>query len=332
MSEQAMQEAQDQTLLVGDIGGTNCRLALVRREDGELKFLHRAVLPTAGQSGLVEAVENFLKGEPAPTHAGFAIAGPVTGETVALTNSHWRFARAEVKNALGLTRLVLANDLAAQAEALLHLRPDEIASLGGGELAVCNRLAVIGLGTGLGAAAIVRDPSARAKILPTEAGHAGFAAFDDLDLEVLEIVRAELGRVVCEHLVSGPGLERLYRALCQLRGRPWLPNIDGREIVRRAVARDDQGCVEAAARFALALASVSADVALMQGADGVILVGDLAVSLLPELSAPAFRARFEQHGPGRGYFAKAPIGVALAKDIGLRGAFHVLERDIQESQ
>lgn len=327
-----MREEMGQTLLVGDIGGTNCRLALVRREDGEPKFVQRAVLPTAGQAGLVEAVRKFLNGEPMPAHASFAIAGPVAGEAIALTNSHWRFARADVKSALGLTSLVLANDLAAQAEALLHLRPDEIARIGGGEFEAHGRLAVIGLGTGLGAAAIIRDQSERVTILPTEAGHAGFAAFDALDVEVIEIVRAEMGRVICEHVVSGPGLVRLYGALCQVRGYARLPGVQGRDIIERALSRDDQGCVHALARFVLALASVCADIALIQGAQGVVLVGDLAASLLPELSAPAFRARFEQHGPGRGYFARTPIGVALAKDIGLRGAFYLLERDMRASQ
>lgn len=327
-----MREETGQTLLVGDIGGTNCRLALVRRENGEPKFLHRAVLPTAGQSGLVEAVRSFLKDAPTPAHASFAIAGPVNGETIALTNSHWRFVRADVKGALGLTSLVLANDLAVQAEALLHLRSDEIASLGGGAFEACGRLAVIGLGTGLGAAAIVRDQSGGVAILPTEAGHAGFAAFDAIDVELLEILRAEVGRVTCEHVVSGPGLVRLYGALCQARGYVRLSGVEGRDIIQRALSGEDRGCADAVARFALALASVCADIALVQGAEGVVLVGDLATSLLPELSAPAFRARFERHGPGRGYLVNTPIGVAMANDIGLRGAFHLLERDMRASQ
>jgi glucokinase len=254
----------------------------------------------------------------------------VEGDTIALTNSHWGFSISALEHAFGFKRLLAVNDLVAQAEAAIRLSPEDIAGIGG-DVTAAKRIAVVGVGTGLGVASVTRGEHDAAHIAPTEAGHAGFAPFDELDLRIVEQWLGETGRVVDEHVVSGPGLVRLHNTLRALRNLKPEPGLDGREIVRRAFELEDAPCVETVHRFVLALASVCADVALVQGAEGVLLVGDVVNSLLPELQAAPFRARFEQHGPKRGFLAETPIGVARAKDLGLTGAYFVLERSLSDS-
>ena len=311
-------------VLVADIGGTNCRLALCKREGGVVSILRRAAYLTGERPSVADAIGEFLGPDLRPAYAAVAVAGPVEGDTIALTNSYWGFSISALEHAFGFTRLVAVNDLVAQAEAAIRLGGDDIASIGG-DVTACARLAVVGVGTGLGVASVSRGDDGSAKVTPTEAGHAGFAPFDALDLQIIEQWHAETGRVVDEHLVSGPGLVRLHNTLRVMRNQKVEADLDGREIVRRAFELEDGPCLETVHRFALALASVCADVALVQGAEAVLLVGDVANSLLPELKAAPFRARFEQHGPRRGFLADVPIGVAHAKDLGLIGAYIFLE-------
>ncbi len=314
-------------VLVGDIGGTNCRLALCRKEDGEVRFVRRASFLTADHASPEEAISHFLgSAANAPACAALAVAGPVRGDEIALTNSHWRFSLAALQRAFSFSTLVALNDLEAQAEGFNHLGSAEIASLGGGDILECASVGVVGVGTGLGIARIDRAARGRpARVTATEGGHAGFAPHDEVELRVMEFLRARTGRVIDEHLVSGPGLVRLHGALAALRGEAAEP-IDGIEITRRGIAGKDPACLVTVRRFALMLASVCADTALVQGANGIALVGDIAIALLPVLQDASFRARFEDHGPGEGYLKATPVAVATVRDLGLLGAFHAAQR------
>ncbi|KAF0185250.1 MAG: glucokinase [Hyphomonadaceae bacterium] len=314
-------------VLVGDIGGTNCRLALCREEGGEIRFVRRASFLTADHASPEEAISHFLGGVTnAPRCAALAVAGPVRGDEIALTNSHWRFSLAALQQAFSFSTLVALNDLEAQAEGFSHLGRSELSSLGGGDILGCASVGVVGVGTGLGIARI--DRGARgcpARVTATEGGHAGFAPHDDVEMRVLESVRAQTGRVVDEHLVSGPGLVRLHGVLAAMRGEEAEP-LEGVEITRRGVSGADPSCAETVRRFALMLASVCADTVLVQGVNGVALVGDIAIALAPVLQEASFRARFEDHGPGEGFLRSTPVAVATVRDLGLLGAYRAVQR------
>lgn len=314
-------------VLVGDIGGTNCRLALCREEGGEIRFVRRASYLTADHPSPDEAISHFLGGVTnAPRCAALAVAGPVRGDEIALTNSHWRFSVEALQRTFSFTSLVALNDLEAQAEGFSHLGRAELASFGGGDILECASVGVVGVGTGLGIARIDRGVRSGARrVTATEGGHAGFAPHDDTEMCILEILRAQSGRVINEHIVSGPGLVRLHGALAALRGDSVEP-LDGVEITRRGVAGLDPACAETIRRFALILASVCADIVLVQGVCGVALVGDIANALAPVLGEAPFRARFEEHGPGEGFLASTPVVVATARDLGLLGAFRASQR------
>ncbi len=319
-----MPSAEGDQILVGDIGATNCRMAVCTVEGGRVRIVRRATQRTGEFDQVGQAIAAFV-GERAPARAALAIAGPVRGDDVALTNARWRFSAADLKREFGFSDLLILNDLVAQAEGVLQLATADFDSLGGRDVRNASSFAVVGLGTGLGVAHVRRGAGAEAQVAPTEGGHAGFAAYDALDLRLIEVMREEVGRVVLEHVLSGPGIMRLHRALARVEGRA--PDaLESHEIVRLGAAGDDADCARTVSRFALALASACADIALIQGAQGVVLAGEIANALRPALQRAEFRERFETHGPGRGFLSNVPVAVATAADLGLSGAGYALIR------
>src|SRR5262245_22381435 len=201
--------------LVGDIGGTNLRFALA--EPGRHPENARKQ-PIARYRGLVEAVEDYLSGVPMVEEAVLAVAGPVLGDEVRFTNSAWRFSIDDVRQRLGLRRLVVINDLVAQGLSIAALRADEIATLKSGTRDPGQPVLVIAPGTGLGAAFVLNNAGTLAGI-PSEAGHATFAPTDALQVEILSHLQGEYGHVSVERLVSGSGLLAIATTLAKINGQ-----------------------------------------------------------------------------------------------------------------
>ncbi len=321
----AADAALQPVMLVADIGGTNCRLALCGDDDGP--FWASEVFSTDDFPSPFDAIGAFYDHvgcAPAP-YAALAVAGPVTGDEVTLTNSHWRFRRAALQEACGFQRLVVANDLAAQARGVLTLSNDSLHRIGEPEwTGTADTITVVNPGTGLGVARV--DPKNAKRVTATEGGHLGFAPTDDVEMELLRLWRLHLGAVTNEHVISGPGLVRVYRALGAIKDAP-VEAIAGPDIMTRGLSGEDELCVEAIERFAKILGVVSADLALAQGADAVVLAGGIANSLIPVLDRGGFRSRFEQRGPN-GFVHSISTHVAAAKDLGLAGARALLEDDL----
>jgi glucokinase len=310
-------------ILLGDVGGTNCRLAL-ETSAAPRTITHRIVYSTDDFPSPREAIAAFLAhaGGAKPRRAALAVAAPVTGDLVQLTNTSWRFDREVLRQALGFEQLVFVNDLAAQARAIATLGAEDFVTISIGVAPPFTRaMSVVGPGTGLGVACI--DPARRDLIVTTEGGHAGFSPGDDVEMELLRLWRQHLGAVSNEHVISGPGMVRLYRALGALKDVHVDP-IDGPEIVRRAIANEDAHSRETAERFAKILGGVAGDVVMVQGAAGVVLVGGIVNSLAPILQLGGFRARFEQRGPGRAFLTEAPSLIVTAADLGFKGTSALL--------
>src|SRR5262245_6103978 len=185
--------------LVGDIGGTNARFAIA--EPGSHPSNARK-LPVVHYPGLVEAVEDYLSGAPMPEEAVLAVAGPVLGDEVTFSNSSWHFSIADVRRRLGLRKLVVINDLLAQALSVAALQPDELGSVKSGTRDPRQPTLVIGPGTGLGVAFLLNHAGALVG-LPSEAGHAAFAPMDRVQAEILSHIRGQYPHVSAERLLSG---------------------------------------------------------------------------------------------------------------------------------
>src|ERR1700733_12012756 len=138
------------TWLVGDIGGTNARFGLVA-PDGTL--LHSRILADADYPGIAEAIDAYLAergGLPRPRRGALAIASPVGGDEVRMTNHPWTFSISGLQQRLGFQRLEVINDFTAQALALPHLKDGDRTVVGGGDPLAGTPIGVLGPGSGLG--------------------------------------------------------------------------------------------------------------------------------------------------------------------------------------
>ncbi|WP_327085112.1 glucokinase [Nonomuraea sp. NBC_01738] len=299
--------------LVADIGGTNARFGLVRVPgEGPVDI---AVLAGADYASLPEAVAAYLAdhaGGVRPEAACVAVAGPIDGDTYQLTNLPWR---GSIRD-LGIPRAVLLNDFEALAVSLPHLDGDDLVTLGGPPPGHGVK-AVLGPGTGLGVAGLV--PSEQGWIpIPGEGGHATVPVFDERDLEIVRVLRQQgLRHVEAEHVLSGPGIARLHRALAVVNGVS-APVLSSADIVARV---DDSLCAETVEVFCGMLGGFAGNVALTLGArGGVYLGGGVLPRIVDRVRAGSFRARFETGPNLSGYLPAIATSLIVAPQPALVGA------------
>lgn len=313
--------------LIADIGGTNARFALVGA-DGE--FVGTRVLACADYSGLAEAVRAYLDLEcpdPAPDRAAIAVASPVVGDRVSMTNRDWSFSIAELQGALGLGQLRVVNDFTAQALALPRLGDDEMHQIGGGTVIAGAPIAILGPGTGLGVSGLVEASSGSWIPLATEGGHATLAPADARERAVVGALEARFGHVSIERAVSGPGLGNLARAIAEVDGHDH-DALKPDEITARALASNDPVAVEALSMFCAMLGGAAGNLALTLGARGGVYIGGGIVRRLGDfLDASPFRARFEDKGRFRDYLSAIPTSVIIAETPALHGLAAYLEQN-----
>ena len=302
--------------LVGDIGGTNVRFA-VAEAGGQPGNARK--LPVARYPGLVEAVEDYLTDALRVEEAVLAVAGPVLGDEVRFTNSAWRFSIDDVRRRLGLRRLVVINDLVAQALSIAALRADELATLKPGARDPRKPALVIAPGTGLGVAFILNDAGTVAGI-PSEAGHATFAPTDSLQGEILSRLQGAHGHVSIERLLSGSGLLAIATTLARINGET-IDVRDPRDVSARAAAGQCPICREAIRIFSAILGSTAGNLALtLLTGGGVFISGGLCRGLRSLLYVEALTEAFVAKGRSRSYLDAIPIDQILRPHAGLLGA------------
>ncbi|WP_313576271.1 glucokinase [Brevundimonas sp.] len=314
----------DPLLLVGDVGGTNARFALARMVDGRPQLEHFESFPAETHPTFLEGVKAYLDGcRVKPTGGVIAVAGPVTDGAIDLTNSPWRVSESELQT-LGLNPIRLINDFEALAWGAPVVPEDELASLGGPAHGDPHAaIALVGPGTGFGVAALARDAHGREMALPSEGGHACFAPGDEVEDEVLCILRRRYDRVSIERLICGPGLLNLHRALAEIDGRETHID-DPAQITAQALETPDSPCGATLARFCAMLGAAAGDIALTTGArGGVYIAGGIVPRILPFIQASPFRRRFERKGRFQDYMAAIPTKVILHKHAALLGAARV---------
>ncbi len=308
--------------LVADIGGTNARFALL---DPRGMPTQVRVLACADHPDIVSAVEAYLAqaGGERPVEAAIAIANPVTGDQVSMTNHHWSFSIEAVRTRLGLDRLVVVNDFEALALSLPALPAGEQAQVGGVAPVARAAIGVIGPGTGLGVAGLV-PAGASWLALPGEGGHVTLAADDDFESDVLAVLRHRFGHVSAERVLSGPGLVALYEAIASISHEP-AGSMTPAEITRRGLAGADPLCRDTLTAFCAFLGSVAGNLALTIGARGGVYIGGGIVPQLGQFfERSPFRARFEDKGRFAAYLAPIPCFVIHAAQPALLGAARAL--------
>lgn len=308
--------------LVGDIGGTNARFAIA--DIDELTISDFANFRCDMFASLPEAIAAYLDSIPhRPAMAGLAVAAPVNGDRIQLTNRPWTFTRTEIADAAGVERLHLVNDYEALALCLPHLTAHDLHGIGAGRDEKGAPMAVVGPGTGLGVAALVRARDICIGVAG-EGGHVSFAPQSAADMEIVEQIRQAGEHVSAEKLISGPGLVRLYKALGDIRSRAGAPAQeigDAAEVVARALSGDDALAAEALDYFVTWLGRFAGDIALLYGArGGVYLGGGIVPKILAALDSKRFLDAFRSKGRLTSFLEPVPVHVIMAADAGLRGA------------
>ena len=312
--------------LIADIGGTHARFALAEA-DGSIGSPQ--VLRCADHPDLVSAARAYLAGHPDlhPDIAGIAIATPVDGDAVRMTNHHWAFSIEATRQALGLDRLCVLNDFTALALALPRLADHELRPFGGGERRPRAPLALLGPGTGLGVSGLLPCGDGGWQPLHSEGGHVTLAAGDDREAALIADVRRDHPHVSAERLLSGPGLVLIHDALRRLDGLPPAA-VTPAGIAGAAAERRCPVCTESAALFSGLLGSVAGNLALTLGSlGGVYLGGGVIGGLGPAFDRAAFRARFEAKGRFSGYLARIATVEIVAEHPALRGVAAALDAD-----
>jgi glucokinase len=302
--------------LVGDLGGTHARFAVVGTT-GCLQ--HLEVLTCAEYPRIEDAITAYLEkvGVGSIGEVCLAVAGPVDQDQVDLPNSHWAFSRLQLERTLGAPLRVI-NDFTAQALSIDMLRDDELLWFGAPRPLGGGVRGVVGPGTGLGVA--IQMPSG--EILPSEGGHVGFAPNGDHQIDLLRLLQSRFRRVSVERLASGPGLENLYWAnrtlgLGEREGASLRHS--AREVAEMA-AEGDETALRSVHDFFDVLATFAGDLALMAWTSGgIYLSGGVLRRLMPFFDAERFRARFEDKGRFTHVLESVPLAWIGAEHPGLLG-------------
>jgi glucokinase len=317
--------------LIADIGGTYARFAL---EVGPAEFTQIASLRCADHADFHAAVTAYLSSLADASeiaHAAIAIANPVEGDQVRMTNYHWQFSIDEMRQRLGLDTLVVVNDFTALAMALPRLSEGEVRQVGGGQARRPSVVGLLGSGSGLGVSGLI--PAGEGWIaLGTEGGHTSFAPRDEREIAILRHAWKTYDHVSFERLLSGPGLELIYRALVEHAGQP-AKSLAAPAITQLALEQGDPLCLETLDVFCNLLGTAAANLAVTLGALGGIYIGG---GIVPRLGSyfdrSNFRQRFEDKGRFREYVAAIPTFVITADHATFKGASAILENQLRSLQ
>jgi glucokinase len=314
-------------LLAGDLGGTKTLLGLFEPGDRRPTPTESGAYVTTDFAGFNEILDAFARdiGRMVAIDAvAIGVAGPVVGERAMLTNVPWAVSADAIRRRLGTAKVALLNDLEAMANSVEVLTPDELASLQDGEPRGEGNAAVIAAGTGLGQAHLHRV-GGRLRPVPSEGGHADFAARTDREIELVRMLRDLYGRAEVEQVLSGPGLVNLHRFTHRGGECAMVEGVDPKDapprITQAALAGRCQGCVDALRMFVAAYGAEAGNLALRGVTTaGLFIGGGIAPKILPALESGIFMDAFLAKEPMRDLLLRVPVKVILNSEAGLLGA------------
>ena len=310
--------------LVADIGGTNIRLALT---DISNNITNIETYQCAQFTSLFEVISQYLTEKNiagSSVNACLAIAGPVDNDIISMTNLPWQICQKQLKDQLKLKSLHFINDFSAIAMAIPFLNNEQKLQIGGiGEPTKGKAISVCGPGTGLGVATLIAVNN-KWHCLSGEGGHSDFAPVDELEMKILHHLQEIKNRVSYEQLLSGYGLEQIYRALIsinQIDANVVDERLSAENISSRAVANSCQICYQALSIFCRVLGSFAGNLALtMNSLGGVYIAGGIVPKFIEFIQQSDFRLRFETKGRLSTLTRQAPTYIIKEKQPGLLGA------------
>lgn len=317
--------SRTESRLVGDIGGTNARFALL---DDQHLPIHARTYAAVKYPSMADALRQYFAdlSMDAPQSASIAVATRVLDDNIDFTNNEkWSFSITGLARELNIPDLHVINDFTALALSVPHLPPDQLQQIGYGQARPNEPIGVVGPGTGFGVSGLIplREPG-QFKALNSEGGHTSASALTLREIQVLSVFSKWYEHVSFERFLSGPGLVNIVTALRQIDGLPKL-EYQPEAVTRDGLNKTDPHCVEALEMFCAMLGSYAGDLSLMLGASGGVFVGGGIVPRLGEFFVnSAFRARFESKGRVSDELVSVPTFVILDPYPGLLGAGRVL--------
>jgi glucokinase len=331
------------TVLAGDIGGTNARLAIFEAGPGGTvgSALFEQIYPSRAYPSLDVIAEEFLTAATAKIGAAasiasacLGIAGPIENNMCRATNLPWIIDGRALALRLGIARVTLVNDFHAAALGVTAVGSDQVVALGGGLPVPQGPIAVLGAGTGLGQAFLLWSTAENAyQVFPSEGGHVDLAARTPLELGLVQFLINKYGRVSCERVLSGHGLVDVFTFLSEepaCRGliRPDTAaalaatgNDPAAVISQRAMAGSDPVCEMALSIFCSVLGSTAGNLGLMVLATGgVFVAGGIAPRILSYLGRSSFREAFDRKGRLHTLVERLPAYIVTHPQPGLLGA------------
>jgi glucokinase len=301
--------------LIGDIGGTNARFALIDRSGPIMRFPDER---TANHATIDDAIDRVLRSaELRPRSALLALAGPIAGDAVQLTNCDWVVQPKRLIARFGLADAILLNDFEALSLSLADLGPADLDQVGGGAALPERARLVVGPGTGLGAGALIHARGSWIAI-PGEGGHIDLGPVSARDMAIWPHIERR-GRVSAETLLCGPGLVRLYRAVAATNDAS-ADLATPADVVAAGLAGSDPIAAEAIHLFATYLGRFAGDLALVFVAlGGVYLAGGISGRIAPALKTGAFREAFLDKHPHRGLLERISTAIITKPDAALAG-------------
>ena len=313
--------------LVGDVGGTNCRLALAQRNSlGTIELYHSERYAVKDFKHFNDVVTEYLSHHTLkPRRAAFAFAGPKFDDEIRMTNLDWIVSEENLVKTFGFEEAVVLNDFVAMANGATVIPDDGFDTLIPGKVNYNKPVAVMGPGTGLGVSCIL--PGKPPLIIPTEGGHTAFAPQNEIEIEVLSYWLKRLGYVSVETLLSGPGLFRLYTALCEIENEPVIC-VREDEVVAAAEANPKSIARKAVVMFCEILSTFAGNTAFTMGAvGGVVLAGGVTRHIAPFIAESNFTERFRQRSHGSWFIQDIPVRLMKAHFVALYGAAAMVLED-----
>ncbi len=316
------------SMIVADIGGTNARFALITAFDeitSKFEISHFKTYPSVSYASLELVLKEYCEYvcDYSPKRACLAVAGPINGDTVRVTNLGWNFKVSDLKSLFSFEQVEIINDFAAFAYAAPYLSVQDNLIIKTGDISDTTRntanIAVIGPGTGFGAAALVRNNMQQA-VLSCEAGHISLAGVTELDFALLKILKQNHSHVSVETIFSGAGLTRLYQAMATVE-QAVSHDYDAADITKLALSGQCNICEATLKQFCNWLGSVAGDLAMTFGAQGGVFIGGGILPRMQEILLKSeFNLRFINKGIMSQYVKPIPVTLVVQDNIPLIGA------------
>jgi glucokinase len=305
-------------VLIGDIGGTNARFAIIASQSSPIESF--APVATADYPDIESAIEAsvFPKTALRPRSAVIDLAGPIVGDEVPLTNAHWVLRPPQMMRRLSVEDVILLNDFEALALALPALPAGELVQVGGDAPTETGAKVVLGPGTGLGVGGLVNAAGLWVPV-PGEGGHVAIGPAEPDEFALWEHIEPEGGRISAEVLIAGRGLVNLYRAVAETDGvRPKFS--DPADVTKAALSGADPQAQRTLDLYARLLGRVAGDMALVfMARGGVYIGGGIPPRIMPFLTRGNFRRAFEAKAPHQDVMHKIPIYVIVGQTPALVG-------------